>query len=291
MASFEAELELELSNFRKSIEQAKKRTSDLAKHADKQKISTRLFKGLASAARNIGKVGFVAFASITTAATVATAAISAGVKKAFDLGGRLSDVAAQIGDTAGAAQLLETAFAQNDKGSVDAFQSIARAINAIENPTERAARAMQIFGRSGGELMALFSNPEAINTAAQNLGGQAQLLTENANKFDRASDILASMGAKLQGLWVGVGSEIIDQVLLALEKIDKIDFSDIGVRLGNSLNKAFAFFHALFTEFTTSEIFSLIGDQLTLSFKQAVNFLNQAINAGEPRKTTHLSSA
>jgi hypothetical protein len=46
------------------------------------------------------------------------------------------------------------------------FAAVQEALAGVADPAERSARAMQIFGRSGGELGALFSNPDAMKNAA-----------------------------------------------------------------------------------------------------------------------------
>lgn len=52
--------------------------------------------------------------------------------------------------------------------STQQFAAIASAINAIQNPAERAAAAVAIFGRSGAELLPTFRElPQNLNTANQ----------------------------------------------------------------------------------------------------------------------------
>lgn len=52
--------------------------------------------------------------------------------------------------------------------STQQFSAIASAINAIQNPAERAAAAVAIFGRSGAELLPTFRElPQNLNTANQ----------------------------------------------------------------------------------------------------------------------------
>jgi hypothetical protein len=72
------------------------------------------------------------------------------------------------------------------------FSAIGQAINGLQiQPL--APAGMQIFGRSGGEMLTLFSNSGAMNEAARSVGDQADILTRNANLFDQASDILGSV--------------------------------------------------------------------------------------------------
>ncbi len=73
---------------------------------------------------------------------------------------------------------------------LEQFRMLEERLQRIEDPTKRAAIAMNIFGRSGGELLTLFSDSGAIDRAAQTMGGQADLLQKNAQTFDRISDLL-----------------------------------------------------------------------------------------------------
>lgn len=68
--------------------------------------------------------------------------------------------------------------------SVQQFSSIAAAITAIQNPAQRAAAAVAIFGRSGAELLPTFRElPDNLNRAQTFFGGFARTL----NDVDAAS--------------------------------------------------------------------------------------------------------
>ena len=85
-------------------------------------------------------------------------------------------------------------------GPVQAFQMIGKAINGLESPAQKAAAAMAIFGRSGGELLTVFNNSDAFTAAAQTLGGQADILGKNADAFREVAEKFGSIGIKFQGL-------------------------------------------------------------------------------------------
>jgi hypothetical protein len=150
--------------------------------------------------------------------------------------------------------------------SADQLQTIGNAIAALPDPAARAAAAMQIFGRSGGELLTLFSNSGALSDAATTIGTQADLLTKNANMFDRASDILNSVGAKLEGFFVGVADQVVPAIMPLLEAANSIDLASIGQDLGQAI--AFAL-----TAITSGQIGNLLTAQLKLSGAQFVNTL------------------
>jgi len=321
MAEITATLSLEINKFRRALTQAGGFAQAFARRAGGvgARLGTALFSAAISAAQNLAKVAAAAMAGITAAGIAAGAALTAGLKKAFDLGGRLSDVAARIGDTAGNAQILETMFAQagvaaekmapsiqkmqraiieaRDRGGTlaepfeelgldinklatmggrEAFEEIARAIGELESSSERSARAMQIFGRSGGELLTLFSDPEALGKAASMVGTQAKILDEHAAAFDRASDIWGGLSSKVTGFFVGVGESMITTFLPALEALNKIDLAPIGQRLGQALTAALEPAKDLLMiirNLSNGERLALVGDILEFAFKKAVNTL------------------
>ena len=103
------------------------------------------------------------------------------------------------------------------------FARVASGIAAIQDPTERAATAMKIFGRKGGEMMALFKDPEAMAVAAQQVGGLASTMQANAARFDSISDAFGAAGLKGQQFAAGLTAAIapaLDEVAAALNKTD-----------------------------------------------------------------------
>lgn len=160
-----------------------------------------------------------------------------------------------------------------------AFAKIGKAIQAIEDPTERAARAMQIFGRSGGRLLVLFNDATGIEQARVRIGGAADMLNQNAAKFDRASDILTGVTTKVRGFFVGVGSGLIDNLLPMLEEMNALDLSGVGLRLGEALSGAFGFALAAMKELSAGEMLSLLESGLTLAFKSSVNVFGRSLVA------------
>jgi hypothetical protein len=130
-----------------------------------------------------------------------------------------------------------------------AFEKMAGAFAKIPDPAKRAALAMELFGRSGGELLVLMNDGKAFEVAAQQVGGLGKTLADNAEKLDKISDSMKTLGVKAQQ----VGAEIAVELLPALEGIadtlNAMDFSgatrdaikfvkameplaDIGKRLG-----------------------------------------------------------
>lgn len=122
------------------------------------------------------------------------------------------------------------------KTPLQQFQMVQQALAKMEDPTARAATAMEIFGRSGGNMLALFQDGNAISNAMVTVGSAADLLDKNAGKFDRISDLLNSAGSKLQGFFVGVGDVAADKILPVLEKFNAIDFAAMGQNFAQNFN-------------------------------------------------------
>ena len=122
------------------------------------------------------------------------------------------------------------------KTPLQQFQMVQQALAKMEDPTARAATAMEIFGRSGGNMLALFQDGNAISNAMVTVGSAADLLDKNAGKFDRISDLLNSAGSKLQGFFVGVGDVAADKILPVLEKFNAIDFAAMGQNFMQNFN-------------------------------------------------------
>ena len=116
------------------------------------------------------------------------------------------------------------------------FELIQSKIAAIQSPAERAAVAMQLFGKSGGELLTLFADGQAFANAGAFLGTQAEILNRSSGVFDSISDKMARIPAKLQGFFVGFLEPIAGSVDEALTKFDNFDFAALGLRIGSAFN-------------------------------------------------------
>lgn len=235
------------------------------------------------------------------------AASFAGLSKALELGGRLSDVSANTGLLAGEALVLERALSdagisgeklqatiqKMQKSIVEAgdglmtpkraldelglsvegllemkpaqqFAAIQEALAGLSDPAERSARAMQIFGRSGGELGALFSNPDAMKNAAESVGVQADILTKSADEFDRSADLLAGIGDKLRSFFVGMADYINPILLPVLEEMNKVDLAKIGAGFGEAVM-------VVVEAFKTDRLGELAKESLLYAGKALVN--------------------
>jgi hypothetical protein len=114
------------------------------------------------------------------------------------------------------------------------FARVASGLAAIEDPTERAATAMKIFGRKGGEMMALFRDSSAMSTASQQVGGLAAAMDANAAQFDFISDAFNAAGIKGQQFAAGVTAAIAPALQEMAVALNKTDLTGLGESVGTA---------------------------------------------------------
>jgi hypothetical protein len=96
------------------------------------------------------------------------------------------------------------------------LKTIGKAIAGIPDPAQRAATAMEIFGKSGGALNQVFANfDDEIETAKLQLGSLPDIMKAGSSQFDRISDNLVVVGGKFIELAAG----LIDKVKPALDAV------------------------------------------------------------------------
>lgn len=113
------------------------------------------------------------------------------------------------------------------------FRAIGDAIGKIESPAKRAQMAMEIFGRSGYELLRLFPKLKEEEAAA------TQGHQEFANVMSRSSDMLRSMEVGLQmfgqtskEFFAGFLDSLGPMFQGAFDKLTNIDLTKIGQKFG-----------------------------------------------------------
>jgi hypothetical protein len=151
----------------------------------------------------------------------------------------------------------------------DQYKAIGDAILAVENPTQRAALAMEVFGKSGAELINTFGGGK-LDDAAGSLGAQSALLAKNAELFDRAGDILGRAGNKLQGFFVGIADQVVPVILPLLEAFDKLDLAGQGQRFGESLATGL---RVLIGAFQNDQLGALITNSLLRAGAEFINLV------------------
>ncbi len=88
----------------------------------------------------------------------------------------------------------------------DQFRLIASRIAQIQNPTARAAMAMQVFGKTGTQLLPMISELAALEERARSLG--LVMSTEDAQAADRLGDSWTELKAVGKALVFQVGAAL-----------------------------------------------------------------------------------
>ena len=117
------------------------------------------------------------------------------------------------------------------KTPAEQFRTLGSAINTIQDPSQKAAASMEIFGRSGAELLSLFSS-DGFGEAAAQVGTQAQILAKDAALFDDVGNKLALTGMKVRGFWVGVAEKVAPVLKPLLDKFASLDLASCGQKAG-----------------------------------------------------------
>lgn len=238
MPAITAEIALELSKLKDSVNKAvgevRKMKTNMKREGDG--LGAAIFGGLKTAAKT---------AAVAAGAAIATtlAGTAVGLKNAFDLGGELTDLAAQIGTSAGKAQILRQAFENAGLGA-DGVQA---KVNKMQKSIAEASKG----GQSAGIFKALKLDVEelmAMDPAdAFTIVGDAIAAIDDPTKRAAASmEIFGKSGGKLLSLFgdsgaLGFASEQLGRQSEILDK-SAGDFDRASDILGGAFRKVQGFF-------------------------------------------------
>jgi len=138
----------------------------------------------------------------------------------------------------GAMKRLGISLAElQDKTPTEQMQIFADKIAAINDPTQRAATASDVFGdKLGGKLLPLLNDfSPALDDAREKVGSMEQVMDENADTFDAAGETIDAVKGKMAAFAAGVLSEVIPAVSGLGEEMAKVDFASFGEQVGEAL--------------------------------------------------------
>jgi hypothetical protein len=150
---------------------------------------------------------------------------------------------------------------------VDQFKLLGDAINRLDDPAERAAASMRLFGRAGAELQSAFGSGK-IDDAASSLGKQAELLQKNAASLERAGTLIDRSSNKLRGFFIGIADKVVPVILPLLERLDKLDLASQGQKFGEGIARGTQILIGLFENNTLG---ALISESLLLAGQKFIN--------------------
>ena len=116
----------------------------------------------------------------------------------------------------------------------------AKKIALIEDPTQRAATASEVFGEKlGGKLLPLLVDFSGnIEDARSKVGSLEQVMNENADTFDKFSESIDAVKGKMASFSAGVLSETVPALQDLGSKMEGVDAAGLGKVIGQILNPA-----------------------------------------------------
>jgi hypothetical protein len=156
------------------------------------------------------------------------------------------------------------------------FETIAKAIAKIQDPTERAGAAMEIFGKSGGKTLALFNDFDGqVSQASSEVGSFAEEMEKNARSFDAIGDGIGAIGGKLVEFTAGLLDESIPAMTTLVDYFKSVDATGFGKSFSEALSRGVDIALSVFTN--PGNLFLAFGESLILAFKRAVNALDSGL--------------
>ncbi len=152
------------------------------------------------------------------------------------------------------------------------LDAIGARIRALATPAERTAAAMAIFGRSGGEMLALLSDPAALQEAIKEHSGLAAIFQRNARIFTEISRLMNDLRNRVRTLFAGVAEGAAPAFRAILQWLKAIDLAKIGRDIGTM-------FRAIPAAIEAGRIGELLYITLQLGMAKAINFFSASFRA------------
>ncbi len=157
-------------------------------------------------AQSISELGYAAEQSGTDLATVegATAKMQKGIKGAVGGNKAMSESFESLGLSA--KSLAQLSPEQQ-------FEAVAKAVGSIANPTIRAGKAMEIFGKAGTKLLPMIRDMDALRQEARDLG--ISISDIDAANAEELGDSFSKFARVIQG----IGNQIAAAIAAPLTKV------------------------------------------------------------------------
>ena len=130
------------------------------------------------------------------------------------------------------AKLGLSAAKLNTMTATQQLQAVQQAILALPTPAAQAAASMEIFGRSGGQMLALFKDTSAFATAAQQVGQLGADTQKAAAALDTFSDAMGALDDKKMGFFMAAAAQFATDLERAGVAVNAIDLGPLGEQVG-----------------------------------------------------------
>ena len=112
---------------------------------------------------------------------------------------------------------------------------VASGLTSIEDPTKRAATAIDVFGKSGAELLPLLTNFSGeMNEARATVGSMADIMDRRANVFDAVGDRFLIISQKVRDFAAGILDKALPAIDAITSALSRIDAAAIGQKLADA---------------------------------------------------------
>jgi hypothetical protein len=112
---------------------------------------------------------------------------------------------------------------------------VASGISGIQDPAARAATAIDIFGKSGAQLLPLLTNFSGeMNEASATVGSMADIMNRRANVFDAVGDRFLIISQKVRDFAAGILDKALPAIDAITSALSRIDAAAIGQRLADA---------------------------------------------------------
>lgn len=212
--------------------------------------------GIGSKFSNVGKSATAIGASIAGVGIAGAAGLIALTKRFADVGSAVADASARTGASASSLSAIGYAAEQTgsdlstvtgaigkmqkgivagsddiaslgidmeslrNKSPEQQFEEIGKRIALIDDPAERAAKAMAVFGKSGTALLPLFDQFDELTDEAKKLG--IALSDTDADNADRLGDAFDRVQKTIGGIGTRIGAALARPLADILERVAAI---------------------------------------------------------------------
>ena len=112
---------------------------------------------------------------------------------------------------------------------------VASGLTSIEDPSKRAATAIDVFGKSGAELLPLLTNFSGeMDEARATVGSMADIMDRRANVFDAVGDRFLIISQKVRDFAAGILDKALPAIDAITSALSRIDAAAIGQKLADS---------------------------------------------------------
>jgi len=168
-----------------------------------------------------------------------------------------------------------------DRPLINVFRNVADEIRKMESPTKRIQVAMDLFGRSGAEMVPLLSLGGQFLRDMEREAVKAGLVIEGiAGKSKIIDDNFTTLKLKIEGLKLQAFAGFADELLKATDAFNSLDFVKMGKDIGAGVGDLIANM-VLLTQGQTR-----LQQGITNAIQPSVNVATQSQFAGDNKFET-----